>query len=45
MTTKSNESNRASFDDLLVAQVQNTDDIVALLFRMVFHTRMNLISS
>ena len=29
MTTKSNESNRVSFDDLLVAQVQDTDDIVA----------------
>ena len=35
ITTKSNESNRASFNDLLVAQVQNTDDTEALLFRML----------
>ena len=30
MTTKSNGSNRASFHDLFIAQVQNTDDIEAL---------------
>ena len=35
ITTKSNESNRVSFNDLLVAQVQNTDDTEALLFRML----------
>ena len=30
MTTKSNGSNRTSFRDLFIAQVQNTDDIEAL---------------
>ena len=31
----SSEINRVSFNDLLVAQVQNTDDTEALLFRML----------
>ena len=35
ITTKSNESNRASFNDLLVAVVQCTDVTEALLFRML----------
>lgn len=39
MTTKSNGSNRPSFHDLFIAQVQNTDDIEA------FQMRMNLIGS
>ena len=30
MTTKSNGSNRPSFRDLFIAQLQNTDDIEAL---------------
>ena len=35
ITTKSNESNRASFNDLLIAVVQRTDVTEALLFRML----------